>query len=248
MKDRGRSGFTLIELLVVIAIVAILVAILLPALKQARGSSRGVKCLSNLRQMFIGETAYSNDFRVMTSAWTWEFGFPWGGDGWVWWDTSVLGPPDAPDAATRGFTTGLLYPYVPSPGIYTCPDSPRERPSPQAFGWPPVWSYVKNGEPARVQERSAMHMRGKIDLVPFPALTFLYMEQSPLDNSCFDNTAVLFASIWQEGQDSLSAQHSANGNLSFFDGHAESMRRTRWIEMMSVPESTAVFAGGYTFP
>lgn len=166
----------------------------------------------------------------------------------MWWDTSVLGPPDAPDAATKGFTTGILYPYVSTPLIYTCPDAPRERPSPAAFGWPPVWSYVKNGEPARVQEGHATHMRGRIDLVPYPAQTFVYLEQSPLDSSCFDNTAVLFASIWREGNDSLSAQHLGSGNMPFFDGHVESMRRTRWIEKMSTPESTKIFAGGYVFP
>ena len=154
--------------------------------------------------------------------------------------------PNAADAEIYAFTTGHLYPYVSAPGLYTCPSAPKEKPSAAALGWPPRWSYVKNGEPARVQENSPYKLMGRPDFVANPSSTFLFMEQSPLDNSCFDNTAVLFASRWQEGNDSLSAQHDQNGSLSFFDGHVESMPRMKWIEKMSTPESVTNFAGGWT--
>ena len=61
-RNSISRGFTLIELLVVIAIIAILAAILFPVFAQAREQARKAACLSNCRQLGIGELMYVQDY------------------------------------------------------------------------------------------------------------------------------------------------------------------------------------------
>jgi prepilin-type N-terminal cleavage/methylation domain-containing protein/prepilin-type processing-associated H-X9-DG protein len=62
MKKGGicrRRGFTLVELLVVIAIIAVLIAILLPVVFGVRRQAMDLYCASNLRQLGVAMTAYT---------------------------------------------------------------------------------------------------------------------------------------------------------------------------------------------
>jgi len=56
------KAFTLIELLVVIAIIAILAAILFPVFAQAKEAAKKATCLSNLKQLGLAELLYEGDY------------------------------------------------------------------------------------------------------------------------------------------------------------------------------------------
>src|SRR5438309_4163016 len=58
----NRRAFTLIELLVVIAIIAILAAILFPVFAKAREKARQTSCLSNTKQIMLGQKMYVQDY------------------------------------------------------------------------------------------------------------------------------------------------------------------------------------------
>lgn len=61
-KQRTIRGFTLVELLVVISIIALLLAMLMPSLQKARENAKTVVCRSNVKQMGLASSLYSNEY------------------------------------------------------------------------------------------------------------------------------------------------------------------------------------------
>jgi len=59
--SRKTKAFTLVELLVVISVTSVMMSILLPVLAAARDEARSVFCQSNIRQLFLANSAYADD-------------------------------------------------------------------------------------------------------------------------------------------------------------------------------------------
>ena len=100
----ARKAFTLIELLVVIAIIAILAAILFPVFAQAREKARTVSCLSNCKQIALGQMMYGQDYD--------ETIVPWCG---IDRNSNVI------DIQKQFVWTVLLQPYIKNQQIFKCP-------------------------------------------------------------------------------------------------------------------------------
>lgn len=113
MTETREQGFTLIKLLVVIAIIAILAAILFPVFLKARARAYRATCQSNLKQLGLAVTLYTqdNDEKLMA-------GHP----------LAVLNPDGG---GNYGGWAGPVYPYLRAPAVFLCPTDPR---TPQTVG------------------------------------------------------------------------------------------------------------------
>jgi prepilin-type N-terminal cleavage/methylation domain-containing protein/prepilin-type processing-associated H-X9-DG protein len=222
---RQRSAFTLIELLVVIAIIAILAAILFPVFAQARESARKTSCLSNLKQLGIGWTMYSQDYD--------ELAMPW---------NLRLNNNDLYDANKVNLSWDrLIQPYVKSTAVLRCPsDTGSTKPNLPGIGVV-IRSYTYAGSigggycnwtPPRA-----------IATITQPSLTVVLIER--------DNCGTLAnGGQWEwcsvnYNESEIAWRHQLHSNVLYADAHA---RAVPWVNDASKKGAQGDRSALYPFP
>ena len=212
---RKNQAFTLIELLVVIAIITIIAAILFPTFAKVRENARRAVCQSNLRQLAMAFTQYTqdNDERMPGATDGGNGGAGISG-GWMFFKTF-----DSPPASgTFDPTQGGVYSYVKSKAVYVCPD---DSPGQSAGD-----SYAINSCVTDTHTGLQPNPGRALSAFDAPASFALLTEEAFSDGSPFDGlgggTSTDDGILWYvDPTNALSTRHNGGSNVGFVDGHVK---------------------------
>ena len=229
-------AFTLIELLVVIAIIAILAALLLPALSKAKQKAAQTACLNNLKQLGLGMEIYVGDnngaFPGIASE---HSGF--NSSDWIYWRTNTALYPSFEKSPILAAVPGMQKPSLrcpldasdadrlaqaandPANGPYLFSysftgygvDSYSDLPAGENLGMSSVFSSDQN---YIFKQTSVRNPAGKLMLVEEPGSA----RESP------DGVNVINDGRWMPRQDPLTLRHRGRADVTFADGHVETVK------------------------
>jgi prepilin-type N-terminal cleavage/methylation domain-containing protein/prepilin-type processing-associated H-X9-DG protein len=227
LENKSRSrGFTLIELLVVIAIIAILAAILFPVFAQAREKARQTACLSNVKQIGLGISMYTQDYDEV---------LPLQNGDYQNFLVTADNQPNWPK---------LVLPYTKNSQIFQCPSSfiaPSTALNATTAQWPKN-SYQGNGVVLSRNGTSLAQIPNSADIVftqenfyfwlvayNRPVQTVLsppgYQYWHLVDCRPVYSSSVPPTTVANCGEQ-YNSRHTSGGNLAFVDGHAKWRKTT----------------------
>ena len=209
VKCRSLQAFTLIELLVVIAIVAILAALIFPVFSGVRENARRAACASNLRQLGLAFSQYTedNDERLPSSTDGGNGGAGITG-GWMYFRTFQ----QPPASKTFDPAQGSIYSYVRTSQVYLCPDD--------GAGQGAGDSYAVNS--CTTDSSGNQPNPGKLLAVFDAPASLALMTEEAFDSGFFlnSNTSTDDGILWYTSpNNTLSKRHKGGSNLVFLDGH-----------------------------
>jgi prepilin-type N-terminal cleavage/methylation domain-containing protein/prepilin-type processing-associated H-X9-DG protein len=233
----SRRAFTLIELLVVIAIIAILAAMLLPALAKAKVVANRTACMNKLRQWGLAQTMYYQDNNDSIPRETANSGGGSTLNNWaqvrdplnadVWYNALPL-EINLPSAASFFSRKPDFYNKG---SLFHCPSAQFPKDAETDTGTTAYFSIAMNSKLVGSGQTTI-----RVSTIRQPSQTVFFLENrvdviepkiDPAQKDTDLGQPSSFASRFV-------ARHAGVGNLTFVDGHSESLKGARVVETRPV--------------